>query len=1631
MPLTGNVPIFISSALDDGPADPDTSIQLIIALRLHDEAELKAAADGTSPRLTRDEVVTRFSPSLARVEAVLSWASSRGLMVSAISDDRTLLTFNTTVGEASEAFRVRPHMYRDGGFSIRSHSEPPLVPSSLAPSIQAIVGLTDVPLWTNNIVAKLDRADDGLETSDNGVPPYSPQDLRTAYDVNSVLANGYDGSGRVAAVTTWGQASQTSMNTYSSTYGLPTVTIQHVDTNGGSSCGANDIEWDLDVQMIHAMAPAAGLRVYCASASIPSLLSAVNRVISDNVADVISQSWGSCDKFIDSSTASAWETKLATASAQGQAFFTASGDGGSRECSRFDPQGGPRDFSISPSWPATAPHTTSVAGTRMTMSGGAYGSESTWNSCAPCGGSAYEASGGGPSLLYNKPAWQTAPAGATKRGSGDVSAVADPNTGVRVRSANTWWQVGGTSVSSPLVAGMWTDLVDRHGRLGNAGPELWQRLGDAGVLRDITTGNNGDFSAGVGYDYPTGLGSPRLAGLLEALVSLLPPGDLAAVGQEGQVSLAWTGSPEGVTGYRVYRGTSAGALSLHRTLGNVTSFVDAGLPASATYYYRVGAVNGTRESDPTATVSARTFGVPTAPLGLSGQTDGSRVQLAWSAPLSDGGAGVTGYRVYAADPPAANGPPRLVGGERFVLPMDSDDLNVPTSGSTADASGNARHGTLVGGVAATSGVHGDGLRFPGTTGARVTIPETSVAIPAGSVTMWVKPAGLGPVTGQNFLLVKQDPGVHTYFFLLLDPSNRVSYELDQNAGALASASALPMNEWTHLAVTWGPGGRAIYLNGVLDASSAQTSSVGAGYTQTMLGNSPNDVTTRGYNGSMDEVREYGVELTPAQIRTLAGFPYAAGPSDYTLLAETTARAAEDATLQLNVPRDYVVAAVNAYGVGERSAPTTATIASIPADAPRALTLAPDVRGGFALSWRPPAAPPSAILGYRLLRGTSFASLAPIADVGDVLSSSDRGLADATTYLYQVEALYASGAGNRSSVASAMTWSAPRDPPLSVVATRGTGPGEIRISWSPPPASGGAPLTGYTVLRQRADLPFEPIASLGLATSHVDTGLPANTTQVYAVRAVNEIGESASSPATSARTAAPPGPPTGLVATRGPGVGEIVLTWNAPAFTDGFAIASYAVYAASGGGAEQLVASAPAATHDHRGLLENTTYTYRVAAVTAVGEGARGAAAGAATFGRPYPPAMTAASGPGVGNITLTWARPPDGGLPITLYRIYAGDGPGAKALIGTKATPNFTESGITSTAPRYYEVTAENAVGEGPRSAEKNARAFPPPSPPRTLTTAIPPGQTLVRLSWLAPSNAASSGVYGYKLYRSVTGEDELLDTLLGGSGQTTYNDPDCPAPVTCGYYVTALGIVGESAASNRATAPGLAPIVASRGAASDESRQEARLVGHERAALQMDADDEDVPAAGLTKDGSLAQDHAQVVGATLAAGRHDTGYAFTSDDQLLSLPLAPLTSQMAAGTVMMWANLSATGGDQVLAHKAGLQDELKVWVDAGGALHFRTSEAGSKTLVSPAGLVRFGEWTHIAVTWGASGKRVIVDGDVVATVADPTGVGAQGLAMEFGHGMRGTLDEVRVHDAALPSGLIWSVALRPYAPMT
>lgn len=338
-------------------------------------------------------------------------------------------------------------------------------------------------------------------TNANGTPRaetapkgYGPTQFRGAYGLPATASTAQT----IAIIDAYDDPNIASdLNAYSKQFGLPLCSssnpcFEKVNQSGSASgpFPRADAGWSLeialDVEVAHAVCPNCKiLLVEASSNSLANLAASVNTAAKLG-ANEISNSYGGSE-FSSEVNDTAYNHP-------GVAVTVASGDNG------YGSFG----------FPAASPNVITVGGTTLTLGvGNTYGSESVW------GGA-----GSGCSLYVKAPSWQsflTACAG--KRGTADVAADAAPGTGaavydtVRYQGRLGWFQVGGTSLSSPLVAAVYA-LAGGLPSGTTAASGLYGHLGDSAVLHDVTSGSNGSCSTimckgALGYDGPTGVGTPK------------------------------------------------------------------------------------------------------------------------------------------------------------------------------------------------------------------------------------------------------------------------------------------------------------------------------------------------------------------------------------------------------------------------------------------------------------------------------------------------------------------------------------------------------------------------------------------------------------------------------------------------------------------------------------------------------------------------------------------------------------------------------------------------------------------------------------------------------------------------------------------------------------------------------------------------------------------------------------------------------------------------------------------------------------------------------------------------------------------------------------------------------------------
>ncbi len=597
--LAGNVPPWATSANFKGAANASDSIGFRVYLGWNNastvEALAKAVSDPQSASygqyLSPQQFRQQFAPTQAQVGAVQSWLRSQGFSVVYTPANNHYVSAEGTVAQAAAAFNTTFGTYSVEGLTLRAPSTDISVPTSIAGSISGVIGLDDVAqlVHTNNTTGDAPppaafvtgtpcstywgekEAVGFTNPYGKGTLPYAPcgytpAQIKGAYGIDST----YDGSGQTVAIidayaapTILQDANQWSMNR-----GLPTLeanqftqvvapgTYNHPERGMKQDPQGWYGEETLDVEAVHGMAPGANIVYVGAPNNFQDLDAALNHVVDRQLAQIVTNSYGFNSELLPAGFIKPYEDTILQGVTEGIGIYFSSGDNSDESLV---------DGYRTTDWPASSPFVTAVGGTSLAVGASnnylfetGWGTRtsgwtgSTWKPTPP--GSWLYGAGGGVSRVFAEPGYQVGvvPSGVftaqgrTGRAVPDIAAVADPNTGYIIGETQTFpdgsvnyseYRIGGTSLSSPLMAGIMALADQAHGAPhGFANPVFYGLAGSAAftdIVNPASTvavvrtnfANSVDPSAGLlyrlrtmnqtlslqttaGYDDVTGLGTP-------------------------------------------------------------------------------------------------------------------------------------------------------------------------------------------------------------------------------------------------------------------------------------------------------------------------------------------------------------------------------------------------------------------------------------------------------------------------------------------------------------------------------------------------------------------------------------------------------------------------------------------------------------------------------------------------------------------------------------------------------------------------------------------------------------------------------------------------------------------------------------------------------------------------------------------------------------------------------------------------------------------------------------------------------------------------------------------------------------------------------------------------------------------
>ncbi|WP_052889322.1 S53 family peptidase [Thermogemmatispora carboxidivorans] len=522
--LAGSERHLPAQARQIGPADPNERLEVSLYLRdpagstLASQVEHHLSQPGQ--RLSREEYLTQHSASPEDVAKVEAFARAHQLSVLAVDRAARRLVLAGTVSQLCSAFGTELHYYEHEGETFRGRSGPLHIPQELEPIVVGVFGLDDRPQAQPHLrFAAPAGASAPVETA---TVSYTPLQVAQLYNFPS----GLTGSGQcIALIELGGGYNSEDLATYFQQLGLKPPTVVSVSVDGGENSPTGDPnsadgEVALDIEIAGAIAPAARIAVYFAPNTDRGFLDAITQAIHDttNTPSVISISWGAPEGSWTRQALTTMNEAFQAAASLGITICVAAGDNGSSD--------GVNDQKAHVDFPASSPYVLGCGGTRLEAQNRQIVSEVVWNETASGAG----ATGGGISDVFPLPTWQAnahVPPSINDqhqgRGVPDVAGNADPQTGYQILVDGQSISVGGTSAVAPLWAGLIALLNQRRGQsVGYLNPFLYQhytQLLQQKALRDVTSGNNGGYSAGPGWDACTGLGTPDGALLLQALLT--------------------------------------------------------------------------------------------------------------------------------------------------------------------------------------------------------------------------------------------------------------------------------------------------------------------------------------------------------------------------------------------------------------------------------------------------------------------------------------------------------------------------------------------------------------------------------------------------------------------------------------------------------------------------------------------------------------------------------------------------------------------------------------------------------------------------------------------------------------------------------------------------------------------------------------------------------------------------------------------------------------------------------------------------------------------------------------------------------------------------------------------------------
>jgi hypothetical protein len=608
--LPRNVHPLARAEYDQGVAPPDLPLKrMLLVLKRSPEQEvalrmlLDQQQDKSSPNyrkwLSPEQFGQQFGPADQDIQTVTSWLESHGFQVNRVTKGRTAIEFSGAADQLQEAFHTEIHHYAVNGRDHWANARDPQIASVLTPVVAGVASLHNFPkkaqikIASDRIAAKVAAGPSPQLTSQNGLHALGPGDYNVIYNINPVLqpppgaTSSSPGFGTTIAVVGRSNINVQDVSQFRAFFNLPNNNPQ-VFADGadpGNLGGLEEAEAVLDTTWSGALAPYARVElIVSASTNTTDGVDLSELYIIDNaVGAIMTESFGTCESSVTSTEATNISQLAEQAAAEGITYIVSAGDTGSAGCDNLTETQATGPFSVNVL--ASTPFTVAVGGTRFNENGNdalywnssnnqftvasarSFIPEDVWNeSCtvAQCGQQKANiaAGGGGASVLFGKPPWQSGVAGIPNDGMRDVPDLAltaashDPYLLCLRGSCQPDAQgnfffaaASGTSAAAPSFAGIVALVnsavvpLNSHPRLGQINYVLYRLATNqiasscngsstsalpaaSCVFNDVTIGNNdvpgeagygtgtAKYQSGSGYDLASGLGSVNVANLV-------------------------------------------------------------------------------------------------------------------------------------------------------------------------------------------------------------------------------------------------------------------------------------------------------------------------------------------------------------------------------------------------------------------------------------------------------------------------------------------------------------------------------------------------------------------------------------------------------------------------------------------------------------------------------------------------------------------------------------------------------------------------------------------------------------------------------------------------------------------------------------------------------------------------------------------------------------------------------------------------------------------------------------------------------------------------------------------------------------------------------------------------------------